>query len=207
MGNRNIGWRIRMPYFCIKIKGYVRCYTGTIKQKYITLSSRNAIPKEKVDRVINIINDMEDSMTTNIAFHSDDPNVWLALTKNPGYIKMYTSDTGLFVTLAFKDSDITEKLLGDKLGTNLGYVYENMIAQMLRATGKNLFYHTIPYADGKKYYKVDFIVTEKHKISPVEVKSSGYKSHKPVDEFCTKFSDRIMNKYVIYKRIINGNAE
>ena len=56
----------------------------------------NAIPNEKVDRVINIIKDMEDSMTTNIAFHSNDPNIGLALTKNLEYFKMYTSDTGRF---------------------------------------------------------------------------------------------------------------
>ncbi len=165
----------------------------------------NAVPDEKIDRVINIIKDMEDSMTTNIAFHTNDPNIGLALTKNQEYFKMYTSDTGLFVTLAFKDSDVTEnviyeKLLSDKLSTNLGYVYENLIAQMLRATGKNLFYHTIPYAEGKKYYEVDFIITDKHKISPIEVKSSGYKSHKSLDEFCTKYSDRITNKYVIYTK-------
>ncbi len=165
----------------------------------------NAVPDEKIDRVINIIKDMEDSMTTNISFHTDDPNIGLALTKNQEYFKMYTSDTGLFVTLAFKDSDVTEnviyeKLLSDKLSTNLGYVYENLIAQMLRATGKNLFYHTIPYAEGKKYYEVDFIITDKHKISPIEVKSSGYKSHKSLDEFCTKYSDRIINKYVIYTK-------
>ena len=165
----------------------------------------NAIANEKVDRVINIIKDMDDSMTTNIAFHTDDPNVGLALTKNEEYFKMYASDTGLFVTLAFKDNDITEniiydKLLSDKLSTNLGYVYENMIAQMLRAAGKNLYYHTIPYAEGKKYYEVDFIITDKHKISPIEVKSSGYKTHKSLDEFCAKFSDRIMNKYVIYTK-------
>ena len=164
-----------------------------------------AVPDEKIDRVINIIKDMEDSMTTNIAFHTDDPNIGLALTKNQEYFKMYTSDTGLFVTLAFKDSDVTEnviyeKLLSDKLSTNLGYVYENLIAQMLRATGKTLFYHTIPYAEGKKYYEVDFIITDKHKISPIEVKSSGYKSHKSLDEFCTKYSDRIINKYVIYTK-------
>ena len=164
-----------------------------------------AIPEERVERVINVIKDMEDSMTTNIAFHSDDPNVGLALTKNLEYFKMYASDTGLFVTLAFKDSDITEnviyeKLLSDKLSTNLGYVYENMIAQMLVANGKDLFYHTIPYAEGKKYYETDFIITERHKISPIEVKSSGYKSHKSLDEFCMKFSDRIMNKYVIYTK-------
>ena len=165
----------------------------------------NAIPNEKINRVINIIKDMEDSMTTNIAFHSDNPNAGLALTKNHEYFKMYTSDTGLFVTLAFMDNDITEniiyeKLLNDKLSTNLGYVYENMIAQMLRAIGKNLFYHTIPYAEGKKYYEIDFIITDKHKISPIEVKSSGYKSHKSLDEFCVKFSERIMHRYVIYTK-------
>ena len=48
--------------------------------------------------------------------------------------------------------------------------------------------------------KIDFIITDKHKILPIEVKSSGYKSHKSLDEFCTKFSDRIMNKYVIYTK-------
>lgn len=164
-----------------------------------------AISNEKVERVINIVKDMEDSMTTNIAFHSDDPNIGLALTKNEEYFKMYTSDTGLFVTLAFMDGDYTEniiydKLLNDKLSTNLGYVYENVIAQMLKAAGKNLFYHTIPYAEGKKYYEVDFIITDKHKVSPIEVKSSGYKSHKSLDEFCVKFSDRIAKKYLIYTK-------
>ncbi|MDD4822009.1 MAG: AAA family ATPase [Bacteroidales bacterium] len=164
-----------------------------------------AIPDEKLERVINIVKDMEDSMTTNIAFHSDDPNAGLALTKNDEYFKMYASDTGLFVTLAFMDSDFTEniiynQLLDDKLSTNLGYVYENVIAQMLKAAGKNLFYHTIPYAEGKKYYEIDFVISDKHKVSPIEVKSSGYKSHKSLDEFCVKFSDRIMNKYLIYTK-------
>lgn len=164
-----------------------------------------AIDKERVDRLENIVKVMDDSMTVNVAYHSDDPNVGLALTKNNEYFKMYASDTGLFVTLAFKDSDITEnviydKLLNDKLSTNLGYVYENVIAQMLRATGKNLFYHTIPYAEGKKYYEIDFVIPDKHKISPIEVKSSGYKAHKSLDEFCSKFSDRIMNRYLIYTK-------
>lgn len=158
---------------------------------------------EHVKRITNILKEMEDSMTVNIAYHADDPNAGLALTRNEEYFKMYTSDTGLFVTLAFKDGDITEnviydKLLSDKLSTNLGYVYENVIAQMLRATGKNLFYHTIPFAEGKKYYEIDFVIPDKHKISPIEVKSSGYKTHKSLDEFCTKYSDRIMNKYLIY---------
>lgn len=171
-----------------------------------------AIKEERVERIVNIVKEMEDSMTVNVVYHSDDPNVGLALTKNEEYFKMYTSDTGLFVTLAFKGADITEnviydKLLNDKLSTNLGYVYENVIAQMLKATGKNLFYHTIPYAEGKKYYEIDFVIPDKHKISPIEVKSSGYKTHKSLDKFCSKFSDRIINKYLIYTkdyRIENG---
>ena len=164
-----------------------------------------AIPDDKKDRIMSVIAEVEDSMTVNIAYHVDDPNIGLALTRNEDYFKMYASDTGLFVTLAFKDKDITEnviyeKLLNDKLSANLGYVYENMIAQMLRASGKDLYYHTIPYAEGKKYYEVDFLISDRHKIAPIEVKSSGYKSHKSLDEFSAKYSDRIMNRYVIYTK-------
>lgn len=165
----------------------------------------SAVHGEKTDRVAHIVKNMEDSMTTNVVYHSDDPNAGLALTKNDEYFKMYASDTGLFVTLAFKDADFTEnviydKLLNDKLSTNLGYVYENVIAQMLKASGKNLFYHTIPYADGKKYYEIDFVIPDKDKVSPIEVKSSGYKAHKSMDKFCNKFSERIKNKYLIYTK-------
>lgn len=164
-----------------------------------------AIPDDKKDRIMSVIAEVEDSMTVNIAYNVDDPNIGLALTRNEDYFKMYASDTGLFVTLAFKDKDITEnviyeKLLNDKLSANLGYVYENMIAQMLRASGKDLYYHTIPYAEGKKYYEVDFLISDRHKIAPIEVKSSGYKSHKSLDEFSAKYSERIMNRYVIYTK-------
>lgn len=164
-----------------------------------------AIPDEKQDRVRNVIRGMVDSMTVNVAYHSDDPNVGLALTMDEDFFKMYASDTGLFVTLAFMDKDVTEnviydKLLNDKLSVNMGYVYENVVAQMLRSSGKNLVYHTIPYLEGKKYYEVDFLIADGHKLSPIEVKSSGYKTHKSLDEFCSKFSDRIKNKYLIYTK-------
>lgn len=171
-----------------------------------------ALENERVDRVLNIVKDIEDSMTANIAYRSEDPNVGLALTKDVECFKMYTSDTGLFVTLAFKDQTITEniiyeKLLSDKLSANLGYVYENVIAQMLRASGKNLFYHTMSYADGKKYYEVDFVIADKHKVSPIEVKSSGYKTHKSLDFFCEKYSERIQNKYLIYTKDLKREGD
>lgn len=164
-----------------------------------------AIQGEKIDRVSSIIRTMDDTMAVNVAYHSNDPNVGLALTKDPERFKMYVGDTGLFITLAFKDKDFTEnaiynKLLNDKFSTNLGYVYENMIAQMLRATGKQLYYHTIPFDGGKKYYEIDFVISDGFKVSPIEVKSSGYKTHASLDKFCSKFSDRIENKYLIYTK-------
>ena len=164
-----------------------------------------AIPGERAERVASVVKMMNDFMSANVAYHSNDPNVGLALTMDNERFKIYTSDTGMFVTLAFKNKEFTdniiyEKLLNDKLSTNLGYVYENVIAQMLRATGKQLFYHTIPFADGKKYYEVDFLISDGHKVSPIEVKSSGYKSHTSLDAFCNKFSDRVKNKYIIYTK-------
>lgn len=163
------------------------------------------IEGEKPARMNGIIQKMADSMTTNVAYHSNDPNVGLALTADYERYKMYASDTGLFITLAFMDKDFTDnviytKLLNDKLRTNLGYVYENMIAQMLRATGKELYYHTIPYQEGKKVYEIDFVLADHFKVSPIEVKSSGYKTHASLDEFCRKYSDRIQNRYLIYTK-------
>ena len=168
-----------------------------------TISS--VLPNEKADRVENIIKSMEDTMTTNVAYHSNDPNAGLALTKDLERYKMYVADTGLFITLAFKNKDFTSnllynKILNDKLNANLGYVYENMIAQMLRASGKELYYHIIPTQDGKKYYETDFLISDDYKISPIEVKSSGYKTHASLDVFCDKYSDRIKNRYLIYTK-------
>lgn len=118
---------------------------------------------------------------------------------------MFVGDTGLFVTLAFWDKDITEnviyeKLLSDKLSANLGYVYENIVAQMLTVTGNKLFYHTWPTESGKHNYEVDFLLSRGTKIWPLEVKSSGYKSHVSLDAFCTKFSDRVGERFLIYTK-------
>ncbi|MCF0224565.1 MAG: ATP-binding protein [Fibrobacter sp.] len=159
----------------------------------------------KTDRATDIVKLMASSMMTNVSYHSNDPNIGLAMTADPERFKMYTSDTGLFVTLAFMDKSFTDnviysKLLSDKLSANLGYVHENMVAQMLRATGKELYYHTIPYHEKKKYYELDFVLTDQFKVSPIEVKSSGYKTHASLDAFRQKYSDRIQNKYIVYTK-------
>lgn len=146
---------------------------------------------------------MKDSMVVNIAYHANDPSVGFPLNSDIDQFKMFVGDTGLFVTLAFWDKDITEnviyqKLLSDKLSANLGYVYENIVAQMLIASGNKLFYHTWPVDNSNHNYEVDFLLSRGNKIWPIEVKSSGYRTHASLDAFCHKFSDRISNRYLIY---------
>lgn len=102
---------------------------------------------------------------------------------------------------------IYHKLLSDKLSADLGYVYENAVAQMLKAAGHELHYYTFPTESGKHNYEVDFLIADSDKICPVEVKSSGYKAHASLDAFCRKFSSRISNKYLIYTKYLRKDGD
>ena len=133
-----------------------------------------------------------------------DPNIGLPQTEDRTRFKMYVGDTGLFVTLCFWEKSFTsnelyQKLLADRLPANLGYVYENLVAQMLKSAGNELFYFTWP-KDDKHNYEVDFLLSRENKIAPLEVKSDGYKAHASLDEFCKKFRSRISHRYIIYTK-------
>jgi predicted AAA+ superfamily ATPase len=108
---------------------------------------------------------------------------------------------------AVTDNVIYEKLLSDKLDTNLGYIYENMVSQIFRASGYELFYHTIKKDDGKSYYEVDFLLSKGNKLIPIEVKSSGYRAHTSLDKFCDKFSGRIGKKYLVYTKDLKKEGD
>lgn len=170
------------------------------------------IDKTRSEQLDNLVFLMQDSKTVNVCYHANDPNVGFDLSTDRSAYKMFVADTGLFVTLAFWDKDFTEnviyqKLLNDNLATNLGYVYENMVAQMLVAAGNRLFYYTFP--DGNKHnYEIDFLLSDKTKICPIEVKSEGYSTHRSLDEFCTKFSSRAGNRYLVYTKDLrkDGNT-
>lgn len=159
-----------------------------------------------------IISEIKESMVVNMAYHANDPDVGMALHQDPNKYKMFAGDTGLFVTLAFWDKKFTDntiyhKLLSDKLSADLGYVYENAIAQMLKAAGHELYYYTFPTDSGKHNYEVDFLIADGDKISPIEVKSSGYKAHASLDAFCKKFSSRIRNKYLVYTKDLRKEGD
>ena len=167
------------------------------------------IENARLSRLGELFADIADSKTVNFAYHADDPGIGLALHADYDYFKMYLADIGLFVTLAFMERDFTEndlyrKLLSDKLPADLGYIYENVVAQMLKSAGHSLFYYTFnkvnEEGEASTTYEIDFLINEKSKISPIEVKSSGYKTHKSLDEFQKKLSSRIQRRYLIYTK-------
>ncbi len=165
------------------------CKNGS---RYTPTAVIDGVPTEKMTE---LLQQLEDSKTIYMSYHANDPSVGLALHADYKRFKIFLCDTGLFVTLAFWDKDYTEnilyqKLLSDKLSVNLGYVYENMVAQMLRALGDSLFYYTFP-KDEKHNYEIDFLLSRGSKLVPIEVKSSAYKTHASIDAFVRKFSARM----------------
>ena len=160
---------------------------------------------ERAENILESIAELKDSKTVLVSYHTNDPNAGMSNNKDLGKFKLFLSDTGLFTTLMFKDRDFTEniiyeKLLNDKLSANLGYLYENAVAQILTANGDALFYHTFMNESTRRNYEIDFILARKNKVCPIEVKSSGYKTHASLDAFSRKFSDRILDKYLIYTK-------
>ncbi len=171
----------------------------------------NAIGTVEEDKLLELIKAMEDSKTVNIVYHCDNPSVGMSLTKDNSRYKIFISDTGLFITMAFWDKDYTEnilyeKLLSDKLDVNLGYVYENAVAQLLATAGNNLFYYTFP-KDNKHNYEIDFILSRGGKVWPIEVKSSSHKSHTSLDEFCRKFSERVGERFLLYTKDLSHDGQ
>lgn len=167
---------------------------------------------EDKDNMDELLQNLEDSLTVNFSHHADDPNVGMPMHADYSQYKMFVGDTGLFITMAFWDKAVTEnviyqKLLTDKLSADLGYVYENLVAQILTAAGNRLFYHTWPTESGKHNYEIDFILSHGSKIFPIEVKSSGYKTHASLDAFKAKFSNRIGQSYLVYTKDLQKDKD
>lgn len=170
-----------------------------------------ALGKRNNTKAEELLYDLIDSRTVIPCYNSTNPRSSLSDTKDFDSYKLYLSDTGLFVTLMFSDrpeaeNDIYAKLLSDKLPANLGYLYENLIAQMLVATDRELFYHTWEKKDSTHYYEVDFLVSEGSKINVFEVKSSGTGKHESINEFGIKFSKHVHKTYLISQKDINKDG-
>lgn len=170
-----------------------------------SLIDKNARYQNYIDAVSFI----SESMIGNECINVTKPEVALALFSDRSNFKLYMGDTGLLVTQIMKnqdeaDEDLYKALIIDNLGINQGMILENMVAQMLRASGHGLYFHEYLYQPGEnereKKYEVDFITIKKKKICPIEVKSSNYKSHKSFDYFGKKYQLKMQDRYIIYTK-------
>ena len=174
------------------------------KEKKYTLSSinKNARFRSFEDSFIWL----NEAMVVNACFNATDPNVGLALSADHATQKCYMADTGLLVThtfmdTAFTDNELYKAILFDKLDINEGMIMENAVAQMLRRNGHKLyFYSRSDNLHRENHMEIDFLITEKKKISPIEVKSANYRSHSSLDKFKKKFSSKIGTPYILYPK-------
>lgn len=153
---------------------------------------------------------LQDAMLVNPCMGCTDPNVGLALTQQQGALKCYLNDTGLLLSHTFserelEDDHLYQQLLLDKLSINEGMFYENVIAQMLVASGHKLyFYKHYNESLHRGDIEVDFILTNesklKYKIFPIEVKSSTNYKTTSLLRFMEKFKPRIGGAYIIHPK-------
>ena len=162
-------------------------------------------------RYMNYVKSVEfisDAMIGNLCANVSMPDVLLELYADRSNFKLYMGDTGLLVSQMIREGNETEEiyraLVFDKLGSNLGMVFENVVAQMFRTNGNDLFFHEYMYtpedSEKEKKYEIDFLLVKNKKVCPVEVKSSGYSSHKSFDYFIKKYPIKIEGRYIIYTK-------
>ncbi|MCL2813587.1 MAG: ATP-binding protein, partial [Oscillospiraceae bacterium] len=146
---------------------------------------------------------LTEAMVANTCFNATDPGIGLALSADYATQKCYMADTGLLISHTFMDSPYVENelykaILFDKLGINEGMIMENVAAQMLKRNGHKLyFYSRNDKANRENHMEIDFLITEKKKIAPIEIKSGSYKSHTSLDKFKKKFSSKLSNSYIL----------
>ena len=170
-----------------------------------SLVDKNARYQNYVDAVSFIA----ESMIGNECINVTKPEVALELFSDRSNFKLYMGDTGLLVTRIMKNRDETDEnlykaLIIDDLGINQGMILENVVAQMLKASGHELYFHEYLYKpeenEKEKKYEIDFITVKKKKICPIEVKSSNYKSHKSFDYLLKKYQLKMEDRYIIYTK-------
>lgn len=159
---------------------------------------------------------LEDSMICNLCYKCNDPNIGFALTKDDSSLKCYMGDTGLLVSLAFSENEIVEKeiyksIIHDKLSINKGMLFENVVAQILRSNGNDLYFYT-HYSEQlhKNDIEIDFLLSNKSKtnlkVYPLEVKSSKNYTTTSYDAFKKRFGKNIEESLIVHpKQFIKEN--
>lgn len=159
---------------------------------------------------------LEDSMIANICYDTTVPNVGLNLNTDLTSVKAYMGDTGLLVSLAINENETVEhevynSILNDRLHMNEGMFMENVVAQILRANGHRLFFHSFYKGEdkdkSKNRYEIDFLVRHGKKIDPIEVKSSGYSNHSSLDCLMKRHSKTLGQPYILYSKDLKKDGK
>lgn len=160
---------------------------------------------------------LEDSMICNLCYKCNDPNVGFALTKDASNLKCYMGDTGLLVSLAFDENEISsfqlyKSIMDGRLSLNEGMLYENMIAQMLRCKGKKLYYYSeYDKVSHRNTMEIDFLLSNESKtrfrIFPMEVKSSKNYTTTSQTSFMKKYSCRIDTSYIVHPKMLQVSED
>lgn len=152
---------------------------------------------------------LSDAMILNIAYNTTEPSIGLGLNEDDSTLKCYMADTGLLLSHAFSENDIVSenlynKILSDKLEFNGGMIIENIVAQMLRAAGHELyFFSRYDKENAESRMEVDFLIaksriTSRHNISPVEVKSSIRYTLTSLKKCISKYGHFLSVPYVVH---------
>jgi len=143
-------------------------------------------------------------MIINVAENVNDPSVAFNLSTIDPSFKCYMGDTGLLISLAYKnqnylDNELYKAILFDKLHVNEGMIIENVVAQELVSKGNQLYYYKKVDKEKKRtILEIDFIIRKGNKIIPIEVKSSTTESLTSLRKFKQMFSNKIGIQYVLH---------
>lgn len=152
---------------------------------------------------------LEDAMVVNVCYSASEPSVGLRLKMDDSTLKCYMGDTGLLISLAFDENAIASEelyreLMLDKLEINKGMLVENLVAQMLRVSGHELyFFSSYSKTDSEETMEIDFLVrkpsiSSRHNISPIEVKSSKNYTLSSLKKFRNKYAQQLSTPYVLH---------
>lgn len=164
----------------------------------------------------NAIDFLKQSMIVNNCVNVTKPEVALELYADKSRFKMFMGDTGLLITYILQNSKETPEnlyraIVLDDIDMNQGMIFENMVAQMLRALGYELYFHEYDYRakgnEKEKHYEIDFLILRGKRLVPIEVKSSNYTNHKSFDYFKEKYQLKMNERYIIYTKDLQYKDE
>ena len=149
---------------------------------------------------------LDESRVVNVCYSVTAPEVGQNLLRGDRF-KLYMGDTGLLIAMTFEQKEqvrqVYQKLLKGKLEMNRGMLMENLVAQMLKAAGQPLYFYSKSSKVAEERMEIDFligkaVVTSRHNIVPVEVKSSNRFTTNSLDKCRKRFAEQVTDPVVLY---------